>query len=186
MERLNRTIKTRMERLFTYKGNNEWTDDLQALLDSYNNSVHRTIGMKPIDVTAADEKRLFKKMYPKVNIATLPVLRIGDYVRLSLVKNRFEKGYTQSWSEEIFKVVGNYPSNPRTYHVADLLNEPVEGSFYKEELQRVNKPEHFVPEKIVKQRGRGKDVEYLIKWLGYPDKFNTWEPTKPEGLSKSS
>ena len=29
-------------------------------------------------------------------------------------------------------------------------------------------------EKILKKRGKGKNVQYLVKWLGYPNKFNSW------------
>ena len=29
-------------------------------------------------------------------------------------------------------------------------------------------------EKILKKRGKGKNVQYLVKWSGYPDKFNSW------------
>jgi hypothetical protein len=41
-------------------------------------------------------------------------------------------------------------------------------------------PEHFIVEKIINRRivriSRKKRREYLVKWLGYDDSFNTWEP----------
>ena len=31
-------------------------------------------------------------------------------------------------------------------------------------------------EKILKKRNRGRNVQYLVKWLGYPSEFNSWVP----------
>ena len=37
-------------------------------------------------------------------------------------------------------------------------------------------------EKILKKRGRGRNVQYLVKWLGYPNKFNSWVPASEINL----
>ena len=31
-------------------------------------------------------------------------------------------------------------------------------------------------EKVLKTRGKGKNKEVFVKWLGYPAKFNSWIP----------
>ncbi|XP_046750535.1 uncharacterized protein LOC124413798 [Diprion similis] len=59
-----------------------------SILSAYNNTKHRTIRMKPSDVTVANE-RLFKT---------------GDKVRISKFKNVSEKGYTPNWTTEIFTI----------------------------------------------------------------------------------
>ncbi len=38
--------------------------------------------------------------------------------------------------------------------------------------------ERFEIERIVDKRYRNDRLEYLIKWRGYPDSQNTWEPCK--------
>jgi len=59
-----------------------------------------------------------------------------------------------------------------------LDGDSIKGTFYEPELQKVRKPDEstlFVVEKVLQTRRR-KDgtVEYLVKWAGYPSKFNSW------------
>ena len=66
-----------------------------------------------------------------------PAFKIGDYVRLSNVKQIFEKDYTPKWSFEVFKVRGiDERQLPIMYYVEDLKGEAIIGKFYKQELQK--------------------------------------------------
>ena len=76
---------------------NVFTDKLDDIVNEYNNTYHRTIKMKPVDVkdnTYID----FKK---EVNDKDL---KVGDYVRISKYKNIFARGYTPNWSEDVFVI----------------------------------------------------------------------------------
>ena len=42
-----------------------------------------------------------------------------------------------NWTEEIFKVVDRLPRTPVVYEVRDLLERPIEGTFYEKESQKV-------------------------------------------------
>jgi hypothetical protein len=58
-----------------------------------------------------------------------------------------------------------------------LADEDIEGFFYEEELSKVRKnldTDIFEVEKIIKSSGSGVKKKYLVKWKGYPDKFNSW------------
>jgi hypothetical protein len=58
-----------------------------------------------------------------------------------------------------------------------LAGELVEGVFYESELQKVLQTDDvFQVESILRKRTRNKPKEVLVKWLGYPEKFNSWEP----------
>ena len=62
-----------------------------------NNTVHRTIKMKLIEVTSdsyAEHNEDFNEKDPK--------FKVGNHVRISKYKNIFVKGCTQNWSEEVF------------------------------------------------------------------------------------
>ena len=50
VERVQRTIRQRLGRVFTLNNNNKWIDIIDDVINSYNNSFHRSIKMKPVDV----------------------------------------------------------------------------------------------------------------------------------------
>jgi hypothetical protein len=100
-------------------------------------------------------------------------LKVGDTVRISGARRAFAKGYRDKWTEEIFKVVKIHDTNPITFSLTDYDGETIKGKFYAEELQRVVK-DVFRIEKVLRTRHRAGKTEYLVKWLGYPDKFNSW------------
>jgi len=58
VERFNRTLKNDMWKMFTLNGNYKWIDELPHLVSDYNARKHRTIGMRPVDVTPAIAERL--------------------------------------------------------------------------------------------------------------------------------
>ena len=63
VERFNRTLKSKMFKYFTSKGSRRYMDVLPSLLHSYNNSYHRSIRMRPIDVPHSDPDVVFKNLY---------------------------------------------------------------------------------------------------------------------------
>jgi transposase InsO family protein len=65
VERFNRTLKAKMWRYFTHAGNYKWLDVLPSLMQAYNKSVHRSIGMAPERVTEAVEHELWQAQEEK-------------------------------------------------------------------------------------------------------------------------
>ena len=51
MERVNRTLKSNLYRYFTVVNSLHYVDILQDLVDSYNNTYHRSIGRAPATVS---------------------------------------------------------------------------------------------------------------------------------------
>lgn len=180
VERFNRTLKSKMWREFSARGTYCWINMLPDLLIEYNSSKHRTIKMRPIDITIADEQKLLdiydakyflhsRNMLP--NSSSREKFKVGDCVRISHLKGVFEKGYTANWSSELFYIIKICPTSPITYEIRDFNNRNIEGKFYAEELLKVKHRDVFLVEKIIKRRGS----YVLIKWLGFPTSENTWE-----------
>ena len=88
-ERFIRTMKTKIYKYMTSASKNVYIDKLDDILDEYNNTYHRTIKMKPIDVTDNTYVDFTKEVNDKD-----PKFKVGDHVRISKYKNIFAKGYT--------------------------------------------------------------------------------------------
>ena len=106
-------------------------DVLDNIVNKYNNTVHRTKKMKPIDVTSDSYAEYYEDSNEKN-----PKFKVGDRVRISKYKNNFAKGYIQIWSEEVFVVSKIKDTVPWTYAISDINGEPIAGSFYEKELQK--------------------------------------------------
>ena len=141
---------------------NVYIDKLDDIVNEYNNTYHRTIKMKPIDV----ENNTYINFNKEVNNKD-PKFKVSDYVRISKYKNIFAKGYIPNWSKEVFSKIKN--TIPGTYIINDLNGEEIIGPFYKKELQKTNQKE-FRIEKAIKRKG---DKLYA-KWKGYDNSFNSW------------
>ena len=132
---------------------NRYIDKLDDIVNEYNNTYHRIIKMKPVDVkdnTYIDsiESRSIKEVHNKDH----PKFKVGDHVRISKYKNIFAKGYTPNWSEEVFVIKKVKNTVPWTYVINDLNGEEIIGTFYEKELQKTNQQE-FRIEKVIKRKG---------------------------------
>ena len=143
---------------------NIYFDVLDDIVNKYNNTVYRTIKMKPIEVK--DDSFV---EYNEESNKKDPKYKVGDHVRISKYKNIFAKGYSPNWSEEVFVINKITNTVPWTYVINDLNGEEITGSFYEEELQKTNQKE-FRIEKILKKKG---DKLY-VKWKCYDNSFNGW------------
>lgn len=169
-ERFNRTLKTVMWREFNYQGSHNWIKMLNRLVKQYNNKRHRTIGMKPIEVSHKNEDHLLDTVYSNIKISGRAKLKVGDFVRISKFKNLFEKGYEPNWSTEIFVIDKIQHTNPVTYKLKDLKDMPITGGFYEYELQKTEYSDIYLVEKVLRKKG---DQAY-VKWLGFNKSFNSW------------
>ena len=145
-ERFIRTLKNKIYKHMTFIGENVYFNDLDDIVNKYNNSFHNSIKMKPIDVTNDSVVEYVEESNKKD-----PKFKVGDHVRISKYKNIFAKGYTPNWSEEVFIINKVQSTVPWTYLINDLNGEEIKGSFYEKELQKTDKKE-FKIEKVIKKK----------------------------------
>ena len=173
VERFNRTMKTKIWKHFSKTRSYRYIDVLPQIIKSYNNAYHRSIKMKPKEVTTDNTNVVRRNLYKDVKPSFTYRFKVGDKVKVSKAKGRFEKGYLPNWSEEIFSVKRRLPHYPPVYILEDYGKEEVDGLWYEPELQKVVQEVYWI-EKIIK-RGKAKS---LVKWAGYPEKFNSWIPNR--------
>ena len=136
VERFIRTLKEKIFKHSAAISKNVYFDVLDDIVNKYNNTVHRTIKMKCIDVTSDS--------YPEYNEnfnEKDPKFKTGDHLRISKYKNIFAEWYTPNWSEEVFVVSKIKDTVPWTYVISDLNSEAITGSFFEKELQKTNQQE---------------------------------------------
>ena len=145
-ERFIRTIKNKIYKYMTSITKNVYIDKLDDIVHKYNNKQHRTIKMKPIDVTYIDFGKEVRDNDPK--------FKVGDHVRISKCKNIFAKGYTPNWSEAVFVIKKIKTTVPWTYVINDLNGEEITGTCYEKELEKIDQQE--------------------FKWKRYDNSFDSW------------
>lgn len=174
VERLIKTIKNNLYKYFSLNGNYKWLDlPLQDILWTYNNTKHRTIRVKPIEVNKTNMSVIaenIRKSFKHASIGRKPKFKVGDFVRISKYKHQFEKGYTPNWSTEIFTIKKINLTIPVTYHLEDQRKQAILGTFYEQELQKCNYPGVYLIERVLKRKGS----KIFVKWLGLNNEENSW------------
>lgn len=171
VERFNRTLKGKMWRLFSELGSFQWLNILPNLIKKYNNSKHRTIGVKPIDVTKDNEEQILKKIILSRKKPLSKVkFNVGDKVRVSLRFKPLVKGYWPRWSNEIYTVWKVQQTNPVTYILKDSVGKVLKGGFYQEELSKTKFDGIYLVEKVIRRRGN----KLLVRWLGFDKTHDSW------------
>lgn len=175
IERFNRTLKSLMYTKFTELGNYKWVKILPILLHEYNNRKHRTIGMKPSEVTVHNEDIVLENIHKnRQRYAAKDKkhrYRVGDKVRISKYKKVFDKGYLPNWTNEIFTVHSVEPTIPVTYTLKDYRNNILKGKFYEYEVRKTMVDDNvYLVEKVLRKRGD----KILVKWLGFDGEHNSW------------
>ena len=135
-ERFIKTLKNKIFKHMAAISKNVYIDVLNDIVNKYNNTVHRTIKTKPIDVTGDSYVEYNEDANKKG-----PKCKVNDHVRISKYKNIFAKGYVPSWSEGLLIVNEIKNTVPWTYTVSDLNGEKVIGleHFMKKNCKRLIK-----------------------------------------------
>lgn len=171
VERFNRTLKGKMWRLFSERGSYKWWDILPELVASYNNTYHRTIGMKPVEVTTLNESTVLRNIgKSRVKSKIRQKFFVGDKVRISRLQNTFTKGYLPRWSNEVYTVYEVKPTVPVSYLLQDDKGTVLKGCFYQEELSKTKYSDTFLIEKVVRRKGD----KLLVRWLGFDKSHDCW------------
>ena len=103
IERFNRTLLHIINKPMFIKGDGNWVNILNDAVVTYNNNIHSTINMTPVDASNNPDKvRYYISETASQNKSTKATpkgkpgyahLKVGDYVRNAYKRNIFSKGY---------------------------------------------------------------------------------------------
>ena len=177
VERFIRTLRGKIAR-YQYKNNTDrYVDVLQDLVKNYNHSFHRTIKMRPVDVTELNDHEAYaniRKSQKKRTRALPYQFKEGDQVRISGAKHPFRREFFQRWSEEVFVVFRRYRrDNINMFKIKDCTGEEVQGTFYADEI-KLALGDRYIIEKVLDEK-KENGIKYVkVLWRGFPKKCAQW------------
>jgi hypothetical protein len=147
VERFNRTEKQMIFKYFTLKNTMKWIDVLDDIVENYNNTERRDLGMSPNEVNENNYHEVLENIEEEKynpSITNDKKFEVEDNVRIKLKLDKFTKKTGIRFSDKIYKIIRRY--NGREGLVKDMYkitinDKPLKKKFYYEELQKVENPE---------------------------------------------
>ena len=103
-ERFNRTIRDLLKKIVFEQGDAKLIDILPTITKQYNNKVHSSTKLTPIQASLKkNEGFVYKNLIDKRN-KIKPKFQINDLVRTADLKKTFSKGDTTIWSYRLYKL----------------------------------------------------------------------------------
>ena len=184
-------LKHILWRYMTYNHTFRYIDDLQLLVQGYNNRPHRSIGMAPAEVNEKNAHEVFIRLYgnpwellkksDKTNKSRRTRYRypfkVSDTVRVQLKRTPFSKGFDQNYSTQIYRVAQRLRfMNPVQYKLETLEGDSVRGKYYPQEMIHATPRENelYEIEKIVDRRTRNRRKEVKVRWKNFPPSYDQW------------
>ena len=120
-----------MFKYFSANNTRQFVDVLDLLVDQYNNAIYASIKMTPKEASREEnENEVWRNLYPEFCGKTLaPKFSVDDHVRITKKKKTFVKGYTQRWTEEVFKISKIQLTIPVTYKITGYNGEEMKVRF---------------------------------------------------------
>ena len=139
VERWNKTIKDIIYKYLTKNKTNRFIDVLEQIVKNYNETVHSRTKFRPNDINLSNQDIVFNNLYKiKIPLESQKIFK-GDFVRVLLSRDKFQKGYKPNFSHEVFKVHKVYKSSLfLKYRVKDKKGNVIRGSYYSSELFKIN------------------------------------------------
>ena len=133
-ERFNRTIRDLLKKLVFEKGDGNWVDILPTITKQYNNRIHSSNKLTPIQASLKkNEGFVYKNLLDKRK-KVKPKFQINDLVRTADLKKTFSKGDTTNWSYKLYKITETINDTIPSYKIDNLRERYNESLLKKTEL----------------------------------------------------
>ena len=133
-ERFNRTIRDLLKKIVFEYGDANWMDVLPTITKQYNNRIHSSTKLTPIQASLKkNESFVYKNLLDKRNKIKAKY-QIIDLVRVADLKKTFSKGDTTNWSYKLYKITEIINDTVPSYHIDNLQERYNEALLKKTEL----------------------------------------------------
>ena len=125
-ERVIRTIRNLLKKPVFLKGKADWLSELPSVVKQYNNTIHSSTKMKPIDASKkSNERKVYSNLQDKREKQT-PKYKLGQLVRTADIKRVFSKGDSTNWSYKLYtitEVIHDTITSYRINYLPERYNE---------------------------------------------------------------
>ena len=103
-ERVIRTIRNLLKKPVFEKGNADWLSELPSVIKQYNNTIHNSIKLTPLQASKkSNERKVYSNLQDDREIQK-PKFSLGDLIRTADVKRVFSKGDSTNWSYKLYTI----------------------------------------------------------------------------------
>ena len=133
-ERFNRTIRDLLKKPVFEKGDGKWIDILQVITKRYNNKIHSSTKLSPIQASLKkNEGYVYKNLLDKRKKVKAK-FQINDLVSTADLKKTFSEGDTTNWSYKLYRITEIINDTISSYHIDNLPDRYNETLLKKTEL----------------------------------------------------
>ena len=133
-ERFNRTIRDLLKKIVFEQGDGNWIDILQTITKQYNNRIHSSTRLTPIQASLRkNEGYVYKNLLDKRK-KIKPKYEIDDLVRTADLKKTFSKSDTTNWSYKLYKITEIVNDTIPSYKIDNLPERYNESLLKKTDL----------------------------------------------------
>ena len=130
VERYNKTIRNLLKKPVFENGDGEWIDVLSTITKQYNNRIHLSTKLTPIQASLKkNEGFVYNRLLDKRK-KIMPKFQVNDLVRTADLRKTFSKGDTTNWSYKLYKITEKINDTIPSYHI-DKLKERYNDSLLK-------------------------------------------------------
>ena len=134
VERFNRTIRDLLKKIVFEKGDGNWIAVLPTITKQYNNRVHSSTKLTPIQASMKkNEGFVYKNLLDKRK-KIKPKYEINNLVRTAELKRTFSKGDTTNWYYKLYKITEIKNDTIPSYKIDNLPERYNESLLKKTEL----------------------------------------------------
>ena len=103
-ERVIRTVRSLLKKPVFEKGNADWLSELQSVIKQYNNTIHHSIKVTPVQASKKlNENEVYSNLQDQ-RVKQPPKDKLGQLVRTADIKRVFSKGDSTNYSYKLYTI----------------------------------------------------------------------------------
>ena len=103
-ERVIRTVRNLLKKPIFLAGNADWLSELPSVIKQYNNTIHHSTKMTPVQASKKSSEKLVYSNLKDDRVKQHPKYKLSQLVRTADIKRVFSKGYSTNWSYKLYTI----------------------------------------------------------------------------------